>query len=600
LPFQLIAQIPNASFELWETEFDWNTFYEKPLEWELFYLGVSPTTNAYQGNYAANLECIENGFEGNCGSQMYVSFNTNEVPQIFSYYMRKNAWETAFINTAIKFYYQGNQVDYYSVYDTTAIITDYELIEHDLSSFSFLTIDSIAIKIGGGNFGTGYFYYGYYNVDIDALSFDFEYEGCLDIDACNYEPQATVNQSDWCIFPNDPCFDNDEYTVDGILDEYCNCISEPAIIGCLVTEACTYNPDADVSDFSMCFFIGDLCDDGDSATEYSYYNQNCECTADFILNGCLELDACNYDPNVLESDTLLCTYIGEPCDDNDTYTINDVLNIDCICEGEYMLIEGCINNDACNFNPDANISDPTLCLFIGEPCDDNQIDTGEDSINSNCECVGTLIGCTDPCFTEYNPDAIIDDGCFTSLYVCTHLQALNYEFGDCSDYSLCIFGDSDGDGLLDNEEDLNGDENFDNEDTDGDGIPNYQDDDDDGDGILTIDEDTNGNGDYNDDDEDGDGIPDYLDFKIVGIDELKFDLLTYYESGNLFIQLDENISSVNKISLINLSGQIIYESFKSGFQSEYKIDLNRYDNNIVIITCQLSNGNLFSKKILLH
>ena len=60
-------------------------------------------------------------------------------------------------------------------------------------------------------------------------------------------------------------------------------------------------------------------------------------------------------------------------------------------------------------------------------------------------------------------------------------------------------------------EDLNGNGDFTDDDTDGDGIPNYADADDDGDGILTIDEDANGDGNPMNDDSDNDGIPDYLD-----------------------------------------------------------------------------------------
>lgn len=61
------------------------------------------------------------------------------------------------------------------------------------------------------------------------------------------------------------------------------------------------------------------------------------------------------------------------------------------------------------------------------------------------------------------------------------------------------------------DEDVDGDGNPMNDDTDMDGIANYLDDDDDGDGKKTIDEDTNRNGDPTDDDTDGDGIPNYLD-----------------------------------------------------------------------------------------
>tara|TARA_B100000575_G_C23130606_1_gene655799 strand:- start:1185 stop:2096 length:912 start_codon:yes stop_codon:yes gene_type:complete len=70
--------------------------------------------------------------------------------------------------------------------------------------------------------------------------------------------------------------------------------------------------------------------------------------------------------------------------------------------------------------------------------------------------------------------------------------------------------DHDNDTVLTILEDLDGDSNFDNDDTDSDTIPNYQDPDDDNDGVLTKDEyDVDGDGMA--DDTDGDGIPDYLD-----------------------------------------------------------------------------------------
>ena len=91
--------------------------------------------------------------------------------------------------------------------------------------------------------------------------------------------------------------------------------------------------------------------------------------------------------------------------------------------------------------------------------------------------------------------------------------------GNIQPYSPLIFQvnlmtlnrtDHDNDSVLTIIEDLNGDHNFDNDDTDSDGFPNYLDTDDDGDGILTIDEyDVNGDG--IPDDSDGDGTPDYLD-----------------------------------------------------------------------------------------
>jgi FKBP-type peptidyl-prolyl cis-trans isomerase len=74
------------------------------------------------------------------------------------------------------------------------------------------------------------------------------------------------------------------------------------------------------------------------------------------------------------------------------------------------------------------------------------------------------------------------------------------------------FSDHDSDTVFSKDEDINNDDDFLNDDTDSDGLPNYLDDDDDGDGTLTKDEDANGNGNPNDDfsDPDNGDLPDYL------------------------------------------------------------------------------------------
>ncbi len=83
---------------------------------------------------------------------------------------------------------------------------------------------------------------------------------------------------------------------------------------------------------------------------------------------------------------------------------------------------------------------------------------------------------------------------------------------DLSAFSACTtIEDADGDSILDIFEDLNGDNNLDNDDTDNDGTPNYLDPDDDGDGINTIDENYDGDNDPRNDDTDDDGTPNYLD-----------------------------------------------------------------------------------------
>ncbi|WP_221411218.1 Calx-beta domain-containing protein [Roseivirga ehrenbergii] len=86
---------------------------------------------------------------------------------------------------------------------------------------------------------------------------------------------------------------------------------------------------------------------------------------------------------------------------------------------------------------------------------------------------------------------------------------------DITNNALVIFTpdltDSDGDGVIDSDEDTNGNGDLTDDDTDDDGIPNYLDPDDDGDGVPTKDEDVNKDGDPTNDDTDGDGVPNHLD-----------------------------------------------------------------------------------------
>ena len=86
------------------------------------------------------------------------------------------------------------------------------------------------------------------------------------------------------------------------------------------------------------------------------------------------------------------------------------------------------------------------------------------------------------------------------------------------DITVAFYSEDDNDGIPTAEEDINGDGDYNNDDTDGDDIPNYIDIDDDGDGILTSVEKGKG-------DSDNDGIPDYLDD-----DDDNDNILTRYES----------------------------------------------------------------------
>lgn len=83
-----------------------------------------------------------------------------------------------------------------------------------------------------------------------------------------------------------------------------------------------------------------------------------------------------------------------------------------------------------------------------------------------------------------------------------------------SAFLTTVLTEDDDDGIPAELEDINGNDDLEDDDTDGDGLPNYIDSDDDGDNVLTKNEDPDpdGDGDLSDAlDTDADGTPDYLD-----------------------------------------------------------------------------------------
>lgn len=135
------------------------------------------------------------------------------------------------------------------------------------------------------------------------------------------------------------------------------------------------------------------------------------------------------------------------------------------------------------------------------------------------------------------------------------------------DGPLCLQGDLDDDLIPNILEDVNGNGNVKDDDTDGDGLPNYLDNDDNGDGILTADYDVNGNGDPTDDDVNSDGIPDYIFTTMVNIEEV-VEINQIYPNPNNGVFVLESLILNNsiKLELYNTAGQ----------QVEFDIENNQF------------------------
>ena len=102
------------------------------------------------------------------------------------------------------------------------------------------------------------------------------------------------------------------------------------------------------------------------------------------IPGCTNNSACNYNLAATQDDGT-CYYVGDACDDANANTSDDIYSASCICEGQFIVL-GCANNTACNYNAAATQDDGT-CYYEGDACDDNNPAT-TDTVGMDCNCVG--------------------------------------------------------------------------------------------------------------------------------------------------------------------------------------------------------------------
>ena len=212
-----------------------------------------------------------------------------------------------------------------------------------------------------------------------------------------------------------PC-PSDYVCVNGICEEF-----TVSIYGCTDPNDANYNPSANVDDGSC---VG-------------------------TVYGCMDFMAPNYDPLAIET--------------------NDTENCQPLCTDCVPYVYGCMDETAYNYNPIATTDG--YCYFNGQivPCPPSQVlDENSPNYNGNqwanpftiglvdnfvptyqasclyetgCPegqlfstllgCVDVVLGCTDPGFVEYNPEATVDDGSCsigvgTVVYGCTDPLACNY------------------------------------------------------------------------------------------------------------------------------------------------------------------------------
>ncbi|QXP78091.1 MULTISPECIES: T9SS type A sorting domain-containing protein [Winogradskyella] len=201
--------------------------------------------------------------------------------------------------------------------------------------------------------------------------------------------------------------------------------------------------------------------------------------------------------------------------------------------------------------------------------------------------------------------------------------------------------DSDDDGVIDSDEDINGNGDLEDDDTDGDNIPNYLDsdddgdnvatideinivlgrsnntihqfvdtdedeienyldDDDDGDGILTIDEDYNDNGDPTDDDTNSNTIPDYLESSVaLSLNEFnvtRFNMFPNPAKENVTIQLASSYFETGSVNIYNIQGKIILNDIKLETNAS-TIDISSLESGLYFVELTVGNTSTIQKLI---
>ena len=138
--------------------------------------------------------------------------------------------------------------------------------------------------------------------DGDGVCDEFEIAGCSELEACNYDPNATDDSMD-CDYTCYGCIDEEACNFNSIAtvdDESCDYLS---CAGCMNSMACNFDIDATIED-STCILPGDPCDDGYENSINDEIQPSCECQG----IGCNDPNACNYEPNAIPTPSL-CNYI---------------------------------------------------------------------------------------------------------------------------------------------------------------------------------------------------------------------------------------------------------------------------------------------------
>lgn len=153
--------------------------------------------------------------------------------------------------------------------------------------------------------------------------------------------------------------------------------------------------------------------------------------------------------------------------------------------------------------------------------------------------------------------------------------------------------DTDDDLVFDAQEDLNGNRILEDDDTDGDTIANFLDDDDDGDGTLTRNEDYNNNGTPIDDDINGNNIPDYLDDEVfLGVNEFEINSISIVPNpvkDEIFIEVSTELNETYHLKVVSISGKTVVDFGEQVIKNGQALNVASLSEGLYFLTFQQGN-----------
>ena len=294
------------------------------------------------------------------------------------------------------------------------------------------TFGSDLIQIGVASCGLGCTDANACNYDPEATlddgSCDFACNGCTDPTACNYDATATVDDGS--------CVQNDVCGVCGGDNSTCG--------GCTDPEACNYDPAALIDDGSCA--VNDECGvcGGDNST----------------CGGCTDPSACNYNPTaviddgscILGGEDLTITILTDNYPAETTWTLTDGTGSVVASGGPYEVTgteyveQACVEAGCYTFTINDSFGDGICCAYgIGAYTVTSNgvvLASGGEFAATTTEtiCLGEGVGCTDPMACNYDPNALTDDGSceIISCAGCTDPTACNYDADASIDDGSCL------------------------------------------------------------------------------------------------------------------------------------------------------------------